>query len=400
MKIKKVIGREIFDSRGLPTIECELILDNDISITAAAPSGASRGTHEAKVLRDEKSRLMGKGCLKAVKKIEQVIEPAFIGRQPNTVQLDALLLELDDTNEKSNLGANTMIATSMAVCKAHALSEGMEPYEMMAYLCGFETVGIPGPMFNMINGGAHANNNLKIQEIMLVPLGLNSFREAMEVGSTVFYTLKQLLHQQGKSISVGDEGGFAPNFNSETEAIDSLMMAIDIVQKQYDCTLMLALDMAASQFYDVDSQTYSWQGRKMKADGLVKWYEKLIKKYPIYSIEDGLSEFDWNGWEYMSSALSGTVKIVGDDIFATNPQRIWDGIERDVADTVIIKPDQIGTVTEALQSVKLCQEYNINTIVSHRSGETNDTFIADMAVAVSADQMKAGGCSRGERMAK
>ncbi len=400
MKITKVISREIFDSRGFPTVECELILDNNFSVVASAPSGASRGKYEAVSLYDNNTRLMGFGVRKAVNNIEQIIAPLLIGKEPNTVQMDTMLVQLDGTDNKSKLGANALIATSMAICKAHALMEHIELYELIAYLCGFETVSLPLPMFNMINGGVHADNNLQIQEYMIVIIGMNSFREVMECGVTIFHTLKELLRQQGKRVAVGDEGGFAPNFTNETEALDSLMMAIELVQKNFNATIMISLDVAASQLYDAKRQMYCWQGQYINTNELIAWYESLLKRYPIYSIEDGLSESDWDGWQTLSNTIGSKVKIVGDDIFVTNPQRIWEGIQRDISNAVLIKPNQIGTVTETLQAVKLCKEYNIHTIISHRSGETNDSFIADFAVGISADQIKAGGCSRGERMAK
>lgn len=400
MKITHVIGREIYNSRGMPTIECELVLDNSVRVRASAPSGLSVSSYEAQYLYDGGERLMGYGVRKAIQQLENIIAPAIIGREPDLIQMDVLMLHLDNTENKSNLGANTLIAASMAICRAHAINENMPLYEFIAHICGFESVGIPGPMFNMINGGMHANNNLIIQECMVVPIGMSSFEQAMQAGATIFQTLKQLLKQANKSTAVGDEGGFASNFDSPIEALDYLMGAIRMVEREFEGTFMLSLDIAASQLYNPEQQIYRWGESEYDAAQLISWYQHVIKQYPIYSIEDPFSEHDWKSWKIAHEILSPYIKVVGDDIFATNPQRIWDGIEQHTANAIIIKPNQIGTITETLQAIKLCKEYNIHTIVSHRSGETNDDFIADLAIGTSAEQIKAGGCSRGERMAK
>ncbi len=402
MKIKQIIGREIYDSRGYPTIECSLVLDKDVQIIASVPSGASRGTYEAVPLRDGGDRLEGQGVLKAIENLEEIIAPALIGQEPNIVQMDAAMIDLDGTDDKSNLGANAILAASMAVCKAQAFVANMDIYEFIAYICDFETFMFPGPMLNVINGGIHANNNLQIQEFMIVPQGMGSFRDAFEVSTMVFHALKRLLKENGKAVAVGDEGGFAPDLKDEIEALDYLLQAIESVQMPSGGSIMIALDIAASQFYNSEKQYYLWQGKKVSSQELIDWYEQLIdsKKYPIYSIEDGLHEDDWDGWAILRKTLGPKVRLVGDDIFVTNPQRIWEAIESGIADTVLIKPNQIGTVTETLQAIKLCKEYDVKTVVSHRSGETNDSFIADLAVGVSADHIKAGACSRGERLAK
>ncbi len=286
----------------------------------------------------------------------------------------------------------------MAVCKAQALVEMMEPYELMAYLCGFETVNLPSPMFNIINGGMHANNNLSIQEFMIMPLGFDTFRETMEVGATVYHVLQNILEKDGKSIAVGDEGGFAPRLDSEKEALDYLVKAIDAVGGED--VVKICLDIAASELYDPITKRYTLHGKHYTKSELIAWYMELANQYPIFSIEDPLQQDDWDGWEQMTEVVGDKFQIVGDDLFATNPERIWKGIEADAATAVLIKPNQIGTVTETLQAAKLCVDNYIDIIVSHRSGETNDSFIADLAVASSAQQIKAGGCSRGERMAK
>lgn len=400
MKVTNVMACEIFDSRGWPTVECEIVLDNKISVKASAPSGLSVSKYEAVPLLDRDSRLAGRGVLSAVDMIEDEIASLLIGQEPNIVQFDTALIELDDTDDKSRLGANAMIATSMAVCRAHAVSEGFELYELIAHLCGLKEVSFPIPMFNVINGGMHADTNLQIQEFMVVPMGMDSFNEAMEAGVMVFHTLKQLLQQQGKHTGVGDEGGFAPSGMSDVDVLDCLATAIDIVQKEFAGSLKIALDVASSTFYDPHHRMYDWQGKKMMPEELMSWYEKIVKQYPIYSIEDPFAEQDVNYWKTLRTSLDGKVFVVGDDIFATQAQRIWEGIQNNVTDMVIIKPNQVGTVTETLQAVLLCREHAMNTVASHRSGETNDTFIAELALGIGAKHLKAGSCCRGERVAK
>lgn len=394
------MAREIFDSRGLPTIECELILDETVQVTASVPSGLSKGPYEATELRDEEDRLFGLGVQKSVERLDQMISPLLIGREPSLIEMDIELIELDGTENKSNLGANTILAASMAVCKAQAITEGLELFEFIAYLCGFETVSLPCPLFNVINGGVHANNNLRLQEIMIMPVGLSSFHAAMDVGDTIYQVLKEKLKKAGKSTAVGDEGGFAPDFDDEYEAFDMLMAAIQEVELSNEGSIMIAIDVAASQFYDPKTQRYKWNGKKVNGETLLAWYEDLIRQYPIYSIEDGLGYDDWDGWSAMIKSIGSKIQVVGDDIFATNPNRIWEGINQKIATGIIIKPNQIGTITETLQAAKLCKEHDYYTVASHRSGETNDSFIADLAVGISAGHIKAGGCSRGERMAK
>ena len=400
MKITHVIGREIFNSRGLPTVECEIVLENGVRVTASVPTGASVGSHEAVELRDGGTRLMGKGVLKAVRVIEQVIAPALIGKEPHVIRMDELMKELDGTDDKSNLGANSILAVSIAVCKAQALMEGLHVYELIAYLCNYELVTLPFPMFNVINGGLHASNNLNIQEFMIMPVGVSTFHGAMEVGVMFFQTLKKVLRQNGYSIAVGDEGGFAPDFDHDTQALDYICETINLIQNDFEGTIMLALDVAATQFYNTKTGLYNWYGKNLTSDQMLDWYKQLHEKYPLYALEDGFAETDIEGWKKLTAALGSKIQIVGDDIFVTDPHRIYEGIEENIANTVIIKPNQVGTVTETLQSIKLCKEYDRNVIVSHRSGETNDSFIADLAVGTSAGQIKAGGLCRGERMAK
>lgn len=400
MKIERVIGREIYDSRGMPTVECDLVLEDGTFVSASVPSGMSRSQFEAVELRDGGSRLLGMGVSNAVENLESIIAAEIVGRVPDVVSMDIQMIEVDGTPDKSKLGANAMLAASIAILKAQAAVEGLEVYEMVAHLCGLESIALPLPMFNMINGGVHAHNALRMQEFLVVPVDVPSFRIAMESATTIYHELERLLLKNDKMVAVGDEGGFSVDFKNDAEALDYLMDAIELGQSKTKGSFVLALDVAASQFYDVKKKKYNWQGKWLTSDQMIAVYQKLAAKYPIYSIEDGMSEVDIEGWKNMTKELSAKLQLVGDDVFATNPERIWQGIEQGYATASIIKPNQIGTVTETLQAVKLCKENSFNTIVSHRSGETNDTFIADLAVGVSAGHIKAGGCSRGERMAK
>ncbi len=399
MKIIKIQGREIFDSRGFPTLECELTLDDGCSFIASVPSGASTGIHEAIELRDnDAQRLFGKGVLKSIDILENVIAPALIGNAPQVCSIDRFMIDLDGTPNKARLGANTILSASIAVLKAQAHLEQVELYECIAHLYNAEAVMLPIPLFNMINGGAHADNNLRIQEFMVAPLGAKNFRHALEQASLVFHHLKRLLKEAGKTVSVGDEGGFAPHFEHEVEAIDFLLKAIDEVGDQD--MFRIALDVAASEFYNAQSRTYLWHNKEYSSTDMIAFYQELLAYYPIYSIEDGLAQDDWDGWMTLNRTLGETTQIVGDDLFVTSSSRIIHGVKTHAANAAIIKPNQVGTVTETLQAIQTCQEYGMGTIISHRSGETEDSFIADLAVGTSAGQIKAGSCSRGERMAK
>jgi len=400
MKITQIIGREIFDSRGFPTVECEITLNNNNIFIASVPSGISTGSHEAVELRDGGKRLEGRGVLKAIENIEQTIAPTLIGHAPNVVEMDLKMIALDNSENKSNLGANAILAVSYAVLRAQAFIEGLEIYELIADLCNVETVSLPIPLINVINGGRHADNNLTIQEYMIVPKGQQTIRGSLEAAAGLFYELKDLLKKNGKNTLVGDEGGFAPDFNNEREALDTLMQAIGNAQQKYGHEFVIALDIAANSLYNQSTNTYDLHGKKYTTDALIDWYAQLATEYPLFSIEDGLHEDDWEGWSKLTEKLGENVQIVGDDLFTTNPERITLGIEKDAANAVLIKPNQIGTVTETLQAMNICKEHGLNTIVSHRSGETEDTLIADLAVGTSAGQIKTGGCSRGERMAK
>lgn len=400
MKIEKIRAREMYDSRGNPTIACDIMLNDGAWYTASVPSGKSTGTHEATELRDGGKRLDGKGVRKNIEIIENIIAPILIGKEPMLVNMDAAMLELDGTDNRSRLGANTILAVSMAICRAQAAVEMMNLYEFIPFICQLDVVAMPAPMINILNGGVHADNGLSIQEFMIVPQDMDTFEKAMEFGATVFHELKKLLHANGKSTLVGDEGGFAPTLSSTEEALDYITQAIAQAKKYCEGDATIAIDVAASQLYNSTTQRYTIDGKSLTTNELLAWYLQLTEQYPISSIEDGLNENDWTGWERMVELLGDKILVVGDDLFATNPERIWAGIERNAANGVIIKPNQIGTVTETLQAIKLCEENGVPVIVSHRSGETNDSFIADLAIGVSAQYIKAGGCSRGERLAK
>jgi len=400
MKIEKICVREIFDSRGYPTLACDLMLNDGSWHTASVPSGASVGTHEAIELRDGGNRLFGKGVRKNIEIVEKIIAPILVGKEPMLVNMDAAMLELDGTDNRSRLGANTILAVSMAICKAQAAVEMMSLYEFIPYICQLDVVAMPMPMINILNGGIHADTGLSIQEFMVVPQDMDTFAQAMEFGVTTFHELKKLLRANGKSTLVGDEGGFAPIVSNTQEALNLVQEAIVQAKKYCEGNATIAIDVAASQVYNPTTQRYTIDGHTLTTNELLAWYLELTEKYPISSIEDGLHENDWDGWERMVELLGDKTLLVGDDIFATNPERIWAGIERNAANAVIIKPNQIGTVTETLQAIKLCEENGVPVIISHRSGETTDSFIADLAVGVSAHYIKAGGCSRSERLAK
>jgi enolase len=400
VKIVNINAREIFDSRACPTVECEIKLENGVLVRASVPSGISKSTCEAVELRDGGLRLDGNGVETTVEIIQTLIRPELIGKEPEMVSTDLWMIEMDGTENKSKLGANTMLAVSIAMCKAQAAASELEPFEFLAHLCDFETVSLPVPMFNMINGGLHAYNKLTIQEFLLIPTGRRSYKLCLEAAIQLFDKIKYLLEKQGKSLLCGDEGGFASNFNSNIEALDLLVEAIEMVSTDDEGGFVIGLDVAASQLYDHKKKQYHWDHEIIPADSLIEKYCDLVAKYPIYAIEDGLDQNDWDGWKLMSEKLGKSIHLIGDDIFATNPYLIAQGIEKGIADTTIIKPNQIGTITETLQAIKLCKDHGMNTVVSHRSGETEDTFIIDLAVGVSANHIKAGGCSRGERLAK
>ena len=404
MKITRVIAREIYNSRGLPSLECEIVLEDGHSVIGSVATGASVGSHEAKLLLDEKDkRMFGRGVHRAIDVIEQTIAPLLIGRKPDAVNIDMELIALDGTEDKSRLGANTTLAISKAMYKAHAYCENLELYQFIAHLCGFESVMLPRPFINLINGGMHASNNLLIQEYMIVPIGAHDFRSSYENSVAVFFALKKVLEKYDKSTLLGDEGGFAPLCSTILEPLDYILEAIESVSSTLGISndyFALALDIAATQFYDNSTKKYLISNESYSSDEMIEWYVDMLGEYPICSIEDGLAEDDFDGWQTMTKILGKQVQLVGDDLFATNNARIAHAIDTDMANTVIIKPSQIGTVTESIQGLRMCQENDYNVIASHRSGETEDTFISDFAVGTCAGQIKIGGCARGERVSK
>lgn len=398
MKIAKVVGREIFDSRGFPTISCEMQLDDGTFVYASVPSGTSKSSLEAFELRDHEARLNGMGVTKAIHNLEHIIAPILLGKEPDVAQLDPEIRELDSSPDKRIIGANAMLAASIAVCKAQAAAQELPLFELIAQLYGAQSVSLPFPLLNVLNGGAHGNNKFPIQEIMLVPIGAHNFRDALEQAVTIFHELQKLLNKAGKLTAVGDEGGFAPRFETDTEPFMFLQEAINNTGNESSCTM--AIDVAATQLYDPLTHTYKWNGTQKSSAELIEFYQQLVDQYHLFSIEDGLAESDRDGWKQLFTQLGGQIQIVGDDIFATNAQLIIKGIEDEIANAALIKPNQIGTLTETFEAIAVCQQAGMNAIISHRSGETNDSFIADLAVGVSAGQIKAGGCSRGERLAK
>jgi enolase 1/2/3 len=399
-QITQIKAREILDSRGNPTVEVDVTLQGGGRGRAAVPSGASTGEHEALELRDgDVKRYLGKGVLKAVTNVNTVIANALIGHDAmQQAAIDARLIELDGTENKRNLGANATLGVSLAVAKAAAANTGVPLYR---YFGGVDANDLPVPMMNILNGGAHADNNLDLQEFMIMPVGAKSFGEALRMGAEVFHRLQTVLHEHGYHTAVGDEGGFAPPLQSTEEALDLIGESIQSAGYEFGKDIVLALDPAASQFF-VDGR-YRVRGESQvekTADGLVEFYERLVDRYPIVSIEDGMAENDWDGWELLTRRLGGRIQLVGDDLFVTNPTLIAEGIARGVANSVLIKLNQIGTLTETLNAMATAWRAGYTTVVSHRSGETEDTTIADLAVGTGAGQIKTGSLSRTDRTAK
>ncbi len=396
MEIVKVYARQILDSRGTPTVEAEVILENGEIGRAAVPSGASTGEREALELRDGGKNFLGKGVQKAVDNVNEVIAPeieGFLVFDQRT--LDRFLIELDGTENKSKLGANAILAVSLAVAKAAAATLGVPLY---FYLGGLRSNLLPVPLCNVINGGMHADNNLDIQEFMIAPVGSKNFKDGYRMVAEIFQVLKKTLKEKGQITSVGDEGGFAPNLETNEQAIQFILEAVEKAGYEPGKDIYLALDTAASSIYE--KGTYLFEGGKKSSGDLIDYYEKIIKKYPIFSIEDGLAENDWDGWQEMTVRLGDKIQIVGDDIFVTNPAIFSKGIEKCVANAILIKVNQIGTLTETLDTIEMAQRNNYGVVISHRSGETEDTFIADLAVGVNAGQIKTGSLSRSERLCK
>ncbi|MCK4436941.1 phosphopyruvate hydratase [bacterium] len=399
-KIAAVKAREILDSRGNPTVEVEVTLEGGAAGRASVPSGASTGEHEALELRDgDASRYLGKGVEKAVRNVNDLIGPHVKGKDAlNQAVIDNLMIELDGTENKSKLGANAILGVSLAVARAAAASSRVPLY---LHLGGEEARELPLPMMNIINGGQHADNNIDIQEFMVVPVGGNTFREALRMGAEVFHNLRAVLKEKGYSTAVGDEGGFAPDLRSNEEAISVILKAIERAKYKIGEEILLALDSAASSFYENDKYTLTSEPNPERSSGeMVDFYETLVSKYPIISIEDGLAEDDWEGWKTLTDRLGEKVQIVGDDLFVTNKSRLREGIDRGIANSILIKVNQIGTLTETLNTIKLAREAGYTAIISHRSGETEDTTIADLSVATNCGQIKSGSLSRTDRVAK
>ena len=397
--IVDIVGREILDSRGNPTVECDVLLESGVMGRAAVPSGASTGSREAIELRDgDKSRYLGKGVLKAVEHINTEISEAVLGLDASEQSfLDKTLIDLDGTENKSRLGANAMLAVSMAVARAAAEESGLPLYR---YFGGMNACQLPVPMMNVINGGAHANNNLDLQEFMIIPVGAPSFREAVRYGAEVFHALKKIIHDKGMSVAVGDEGGFAPNVPSHEAAIQMILDAISAAGYTAGEQIAIGLDCAASEFYK--DGKYELEGESLSLTG-EQWIDMMatwVDKYPIISIEDGMAEGDWDGWKLLTERLGQKVQIVGDDLFVTNTKILKEGIDKGIANSILIKINQIGTLTETFAAIEMAKRAGYTAIISHRSGETEDSTIADIAVGLNAGQIKTGSMSRSDRMAK
>jgi enolase len=397
--IVDIIGREIIDSRGNPTVECDVLLESGTMGRAAVPSGASTGSREAIELRDgDPKRYMGKGVLKAVENINTEIAESLMGLDgTEQAYIDRVLIELDGTENKGRLGANAMLAVSMAVAKAAAEESGLTLYR---YFGGSGAMSMPVPMMNVINGGAHADNNLDLQEFMIIPVGAPSFREAIRWGAETFHTLKKLLHEKGLATSVGDEGGFAPNLVNHEAAIELILQAIEKAGYEPGRQIALGLDCAASEFYKNGKYELSGEKLSLSSGDLTNLLGTWCDKYPIISIEDGMAENDWEGWKLLTDVLGDKVQLVGDDLFVTNTKILQQGIDQGIANSILIKINQIGTLTETFAAIELAKRYNYTSVVSHRSGETEDSTIADIAVATNSLQIKTGSMSRSDRMAK
>ena len=398
--IKKVHARQIMDSRGNPTVECDIVLSGGAHGRAAVPSGASTGTFEALELRDGGTAYMGKGVLTAVKNVNEIIAPAIIDMDAsNQTALDEAMLTLDGTPNKERLGANAILAVSMAAAHAVANQKQIPLYKYIAEIYGNPNPCIlPRPMMNIINGGAHADNGLDAQEFMIIPNGAHDEFEAVRMGAEVFHHLKKILKQDGMSTNVGDEGGFAPNLNSCDEALEKIVVAIRAAGYIPGEQISIGLDVASSEFYH--DGVYHFEGKKLTSNEMIAFYETLISDYPVISIEDALAEEDWAAWKILTERIGNKCQLVGDDLFVTNPTRLERGIKNGVANAILIKVNQIGSLTETLRAIKMAQDANYGVVISHRSGETEDTTIADLAVATNAGQIKTGSMSRTDRMAK
>jgi enolase len=401
--IKNIKAREVLDSRGNPTIEADVELDNGVMGSACAPSGASTGSREALELRDkDPARYLGKGVLKAVQNVNTEIRQALIGQDPaDQKALDTVMLELDGTENKAKFGANAILSVSLAAAKAAALDAGLPLYAHIAQLNGSTgNYSLPVPMMNIVNGGEHADNNVDIQEFMVQPTGAASFSEALRYGAEIFHALKSVLKQQGLSTAVGDEGGFAPNLPSNAAALDCILQAIEIAGFRPGADIHLALDCAASEFYVDGKYVLAGEGKSYDSGQFADYLQGLAENYPILSIEDGMDESDWEGWAKLSAQIGDKVQLVGDDLFVTNTKILQRGIDESIANSILIKFNQIGTLTETLAAINLAQAADYTAVISHRSGETEDTTIADLAVATAAGQIKTGSLCRSDRVAK
>ncbi|MDL4839306.1 phosphopyruvate hydratase [Aquibacillus rhizosphaerae] len=397
--ITDVYAREVLDSRGNPTVEVEIFTETGAFGKALVPSGASTGEHEAVELRDgDKERYLGKGVLKAVENVNEIIAPELLGLDvTRQVVIDELLIELDGTENKGKLGANAILGVSMAVAHAAADFLGVPLY---TYLGGFNAKTLPTPMMNIVNGGEHADNNVDIQEFMIMPVGAPSFREALRMGAEIFHSLKKVLSGKGLNTAVGDEGGFAPNLKSNEEALSTIIEAIEAAGYKPGEEVMLAMDVASSEFYEDGKYNLKGEGVVRTSEEMVGWYEEMINKYPIISIEDGLDENDWEGHKLLTDRIGDRVQLVGDDLFVTNTVRLKQGIEQGVGNSILVKVNQIGTLTETFDAIEMAKRAGYTAVISHRSGETEDATIADIAVATNAGQIKTGAPSRTDRVAK
>ncbi|HCM75914.1 MAG TPA: phosphopyruvate hydratase [Cytophagales bacterium] len=400
--IESIHARQILDSRGNPTVEVDVITESGAFGRAAVPSGASTGSHEAVELRDgDKKRFMGKGVLKAVQNVNEKIAEEIVGFDVTDQNLiDKIMLEVDGTKNKSKLGANAILGTSLAVARAAAMESGQS---LFRYVGGVNANTLPVPMMNILNGGSHADNSIDFQEFMVMPVKADTFSDALRMGTEVFHHLKKVLHDKGLSTNVGDEGGFAPNIASNEEAIEVVLKAIEKAGYKPGVDIFIAMDAASSEFYDAKSKTYHFKkssGKKLKSAEMVEYWAKWAKKYPIISIEDGMDENDWAGWKQLTDKIGDKVQLVGDDLFVTNVEFLQKGIDQGVANSILIKVNQIGTLTETINAVNLAKQNKYKSVMSHRSGETEDSTIADLAVALNTGQIKTGSASRSDRMAK
>ncbi len=400
--IESIHARQILDSRGNPTIEVDVVTENGALGRAAVPSGASTGKHEAVELRDgDKKKFMGKGVLKAINNVNTKIADELVGFDIfDQNLLDKIMIELDGTPNKAKLGANAILGTSLAIAKAAALEAGLPLYR---YVGGTSANTLPVPMMNILNGGSHADNSIDFQEFMVMPVNADTFSESLRMGTEIFHTLKKVLHDKGLSTNVGDEGGFAPNITSNEEAIEVVLKAIEKAGFKPGTDVFIAIDAASSEFYDSKSKTYTFKkssGKKLKSEEMVDYWAAWAKKYPIISIEDGMDEDDWDGWKKLTEKIGSKIQLVGDDLFVTNVTRLQNGIDKNIANSILVKVNQIGTLTETIAAVNLAKRNSYTSVMSHRSGETEDSTIADLAVALNTGQIKTGSASRSDRMAK